>query len=67
MQLVPSAWPRLAAIVCGIGVLVMPVGLNYLVSAAATSTGETTGDKPSASAEPASDAPESLAAAEQAR
>ena len=39
VQLVPSAWPRLAAIVCGVGVLVMPAALQYLVSAAASSTG----------------------------
>jgi NADH-quinone oxidoreductase subunit N len=39
VQLVPSAWPRCAAVICGVGVLVMPVGLRYLVQAAGSSTG----------------------------
>ncbi|MCX5650992.1 MAG: NADH-quinone oxidoreductase subunit N, partial [Planctomycetota bacterium] len=57
VQLVPSSWPRLAAVVCGLGVLAMPFGLKYLVSAAASSTEAATGAKPSAAKEPLSEAP----------
>ncbi|MGA1225172.1 MAG: NADH-quinone oxidoreductase subunit N, partial [Phycisphaerales bacterium] len=31
---IPSAWPRFAAILCGIGVIVLPLGLSKLVEAA---------------------------------
>ena len=34
VQAVPSAWPRLAAVVCGVGVLVLPLGLSKLVEVA---------------------------------
>ncbi len=30
---VPSAWPRIAAVVCGVGILVMPFALEKLVTA----------------------------------
>jgi len=30
---VPSAWPRIAAVVCGVGILVMPLALEKLVTA----------------------------------
>lgn len=40
VQAVPSAWPRLAAIVCGVGVIVLPLGLDRLFRAASTSTAE---------------------------
>lgn len=35
---VPSVWPRVAAILCGIGVILLPSGLSRLISAASTST-----------------------------
>ena len=38
VQAVPSAWPRLAAIVCGVGVILLPLGLDRLIRAASTST-----------------------------
>jgi len=38
VQLVPSAWPRIAAVLCGVGVIVLPLGLSTLVRAAGTST-----------------------------
>ena len=34
VQLVPSRWPRTAAILCGVGVLVLPLALETLVRAA---------------------------------
>ena len=37
VQAVPSAWPRLAAVLCGVGVLVLPLGLSKLVEAAVAS------------------------------
>jgi NADH-quinone oxidoreductase subunit N len=40
VQAVPSSWPRLAAVVCGVGVLVMPLGLQALVKAAGSSTSD---------------------------
>jgi NADH-quinone oxidoreductase subunit N len=40
VQAVPSSWPRLAAVVCGVGVLVMPIGLQALVKAAGSSTSD---------------------------
>ena len=38
VQAVASAWPRFAAVLCGIGVIVLPIGLAKLVNAAASST-----------------------------
>ena len=38
VQAIPSRWPRLAAVVCGVGVIVLPLGLSKLVRAAASST-----------------------------
>ncbi|MEY2714143.1 MAG: NADH-quinone oxidoreductase subunit [Planctomycetota bacterium] len=38
VQAVPSSWPRMAAILCGIGVIVLPFGLDQLVKAASSST-----------------------------
>lgn len=38
VQTVPSPWPRIAAVVCGVGVLLMPVALERLVSAAAATS-----------------------------
>jgi len=38
VQAVPSRWPRFAAVLCGVGVLVLPLGLSKLVRAASTST-----------------------------
>lgn len=37
VQAVPSSWPRRAAILCGVGVIVLPLGLSKLVEAAAFS------------------------------
>jgi NADH-quinone oxidoreductase subunit N len=42
VQAVPSAWPRLAAVVCGVGVLVLPLGLSKLVAAAVAKPKEST-------------------------
>jgi NADH-quinone oxidoreductase subunit N len=53
VQAVPSAWPRLAAIVCGVGVIVLPLGLDRLFRAASTSTERLAS---TASATPADDA-----------
>jgi len=53
VQAVPSAWPRLAAIVCGVGVIVLPLGLSRLVDAAASSKKAA----PSASADSAPNSP----------
>ena len=33
IQVVPSSWPRIAAIVCGVGAAVLPLGLSQLVRA----------------------------------
>jgi NADH-quinone oxidoreductase subunit N len=38
VQAVPSSWPRVAAILCGVGVIVLPFGLDQLVRAASSST-----------------------------
>ena len=38
VQAVPSRWPRFAAVVCGVGVLVLPLGLAKLVAFASSST-----------------------------
>jgi NADH-quinone oxidoreductase subunit N len=40
VQAVPSAWPRIAAVVCGVGVIVMPIGVSKLVAAAGSSLPE---------------------------
>jgi NADH-quinone oxidoreductase subunit N len=56
VQLVPSAWPRLAAVVCGVGALVMPIALQQLVSAAASSTTDAGGKSAAAASGPAPDA-----------
>jgi NADH-quinone oxidoreductase subunit N len=32
---IPSAWPRYAAVLCGLGVIVLPIGVSSLVKAAA--------------------------------
>ena len=61
VQTVPSAWPRLAAVVCGVGVLVMPLALQQLVKAAASSTSVVSPAKATASA-PAATTPELTAA-----
>jgi NADH-quinone oxidoreductase subunit N len=53
VQAVPSAWPRLAAIVCGVGVIVLPLGLDRLFRAASTSTEQLAS---AATAAPAEDA-----------
>lgn len=34
VQAVPSSWPRMAAVLCGVGVIVLPLGLSKLVEAA---------------------------------
>ena len=47
VQAVPSAWPRFAAVLCGIGVIVLPLGLSKLVDAAASVS------KPASSIHPA--------------
>ena len=39
IQTVPSSWPRVAAIVLGGGIVLMPLGLAPLVSAAASTSG----------------------------
>jgi NADH-quinone oxidoreductase subunit N len=68
VQLVPSSWPRLAAVVCGLGVLAMPFGLKYLVSAAASSTQSATGANSSAATgEPSDSTEQGLAAAQSSR
>ena len=73
VQLVPSSWPRLAAVVCGLGVLAMPFGLKYLVSAAASSTESATGANPSAAtgepsgSQPSDSTERGLAAAQSSR
>jgi NADH-quinone oxidoreductase subunit N len=38
VQSIPSAWPRFAAVICGVGVIVLPLALSHLVRAAASST-----------------------------
>jgi NADH-quinone oxidoreductase subunit N len=39
---VPSSWPRVAAVVCGVGVLVMPLAIERLVTASAATEVPTT-------------------------
>ena len=64
VQAVPSRWPRLAAVVCGVGVLLMPLGLKSLVEAASSSTTVAPGADGAASASDPSDASSDRATAE---
>lgn len=64
VQAVPSRWPRLAAVVCGVGVLLMPLGLKSLVEAASSSTTVAPGADGAANASDPSDASSDRATAE---
>lgn len=47
---VPSAWPRIAAVICGIGVLVMPAAIDQLVTASAATNAPSTAKSPDGAA-----------------
>jgi NADH-quinone oxidoreductase subunit N len=47
---VPSAWPRIAAVICGIGVLVMPAAIDQLVTASAATNAPSTANSPDGAA-----------------
>jgi hypothetical protein len=56
VQTVPSAWPRLAAIICGVGVAALPLALPQLFEAASSATPENKGSARAASEPSESDA-----------
>ena len=57
VQAIPSRWPRLAAVVCGVGVIVLPLGLSKLVRAAASSTEKLAASTPDGGSTQADPAP----------
>lgn len=63
VQAVPSKWPRLAAVICGVGVLVLPAALDQLVKAAATSTAALPAQKTAASVAPTAEPGDTVARA----
>jgi uncharacterized membrane protein len=59
----PNSWPRLAAIVFGVGVIALPLFMNRLVTATETAAGGRTAEAQAATASPtAPAAPASQAA-----
>ena len=52
VQAVPSRWPRIAAVLCGVGVILLPIGLSKLVDAAGTSTKKLAQASPAAPGNP---------------